>query len=107
MRTRPRTWAALLAASALSACAGASAPPAPINWIGGDPTHLAADKAACQKEVEANDVDQANGYSDPRYGVANALAAKIDDDDPLTNHKAAVRAAAFEACMTDKGWHSP
>ena len=90
-------------ALALTGCASAP-PPAPIVWIGGDPGHLAADRAACRKDSEGVDINEAANYSDPRYGATTAMAAAINRDAPLTDQRVAVRAAAFAACMTDKGW---
>jgi hypothetical protein len=89
----------------LGACASSPAPPPPPEtWLGGDPAHLATDKADCQKESAAVDVRQAAGYSDPRYGVTSAMAAAVSADNPLVDEKAAIRTAAFDACMNDKGW---
>lgn len=88
----------------LASCASPTPPPAPLVWTGGDPAHLTADKATCQKESGDVDINEASGYSDPRYGPTNAMAAAINRDSPLTDQRAAVRAAAFAACMTDKGW---
>ena len=98
-----KAWAMSLAALALAGCASAPPPP-PLTWTGGDPAHLAADQAACQKDSAGVDINDANGYSDPRYGPTSAMAAAIDRDSPLTDQRAAVRTAAFDACMTDKGW---
>ncbi len=67
---------------------------------------MAADKASCQKESVDVDINQATGYSDPRYGTTIAMAAAINRDAPLTDQRAAIHAAAFAACMTDKGWKS-
>jgi hypothetical protein len=80
--------------------------PAPIAWSGGDPTHLASDQAACRKDSAGVDINEASGYSDPRYGPTSAMAAALNRDSPLTDQRAAVRTAAFAACMSDKGWKS-
>ena len=101
-----KPWLISLACGALAACASAPPPAAPLAWTGGDPTRLAADQAVCQKDSEGVDINQATGYSDPRYGATSAMAAAINRDSPLTDQRAAVRAAAFAACMTDKGWHT-
>jgi len=95
--------AAMLLAGALGGCAS-TPPSAAIVWTGGDPAHLAADQTACQHESDGVDVNQATSYSDPRYGATNAMAAAINRDAPLTDQHASVKAAAFDACMTDKGW---
>ena len=85
--------------------AAAPAPPRrPRTWVGGDPAHLAADKAACRQEASAVDVNEAANYSDPRYGVAAAMAAAVSRDNPLTDQGPAIRRAAFITCMNDKGW---
>jgi len=89
----------------LDACATAPPPPPPPTvWIGGDPAHLSADKAQCQKEAAELDVNQSATYSDPRYGVTSAMAAQIGRDNPLMDQQAAIRAAAMTICMGDKGW---
>lgn len=105
-------WAAIipgLAASALLFTLGgcATTPKAPDVWIGGDPAHLAADKAACRQESSGVDVNAPGGYSDPRYGVTSAMAAEVAKDNPLTDTTPQIRAATFTACMNDKGWKQP
>ncbi len=97
--------AVLLGAAALTGCASAPSPE-PKSWTGGDPTHLAADQAACHKETDALDAGQANAYSDSRYGVASALIEGLDRDDPLHDHRGDARGAAFITCMSNKGWHT-
>jgi len=103
MTDRTKIWAVILVASLLAGCAS-EPPPAEIVWVGGDPTHLASDKAACEKDSMNVDFNSAAGYSDPRYGPTNAMAAQINRDAPLANQHAAIRAAGIAACMTDKGW---
>jgi hypothetical protein len=103
MHGRMKLWAGLCAVGLLAGCASA-APPPTVVWIGGDPAHLAADKAACEKDSLNVDFNSAAGYSDPRYGPTNAMAAQIDRDAPLADQHAAIRRAAMAACMTDKGW---
>jgi hypothetical protein len=98
-----KAGAIVLAGLALASCAS-TPPPPPITWTGGNPAHLAADKATCKKDSAETDMNDAGSYSDPRYGPTNAMAAAINRDAPLTDQRAAVRAAAFAACMTDKGW---
>ena len=89
----------------LGACAhDAPVAEAPVVWRGGDPAHLAADRADCKRESAGVDVRQAEGYSDPRYGVSSAMARAVSDYDPLVDTRAAQRTAAFYACMNDKGW---
>jgi len=104
MTDKMRLWAAIAGASLVASCASAPPSQPEIVWIGGDPTHLATDKDACQKESVNVDYNSANGYSDPRYGPTNAMAAQINRDTPLANQHAAIRGAAMAACMTDKGW---
>ena len=97
--------AALIGALALVGCASA---PAPAEaWVGGDPSHLAADKDACRKEAAGVDVNQITGYSDPRYGMTSAMAAAVAKDNPLADTSPQAHAAAFAACMNDKGWRQP
>lgn len=91
----------------LAACASAPPPAAEAGWTGADPARLKGDVAACARDAEQVDVNQASGYSDSRYGITSAMAAAIDRDDPLTDHSAGVRSAAFATCMADKGWRRP
>ena len=88
----------------LAACASAPPPAPEPAWAGGDPAHLAADKAECQKEANALDPNVSAGYSDPRYGVTSAMAAAVGRDNPLDNRAQIVRDAAIATCMGDKGW---
>jgi len=99
----PRLWA-LAALGLLTACATPAPLAPPVRWVGGDPAHLTADQTACQHEVDGLDTNQAAGYSDPRYGVTSAMANAIGRDNPLTDQSKAVRMAAFDTCMGDKGW---
>ena len=96
-------FAAIGALALLAGCATAPKS-APVRWIGGDPAHLVADQAVCQREADELDTNQAAGFSDPRYGVTSAMANAIGRDNPLTDQHKAVRLAAFDTCMSDKGW---
>jgi hypothetical protein len=97
----------MIAALALGGCASTSAKPAAETWVGGDATHLSADKAECRKEAAELDVNEPANYSDPRYGVTSAMAAAIAEDNPLVNTRPQIKAAAFTTCMNDKGWRQP
>ena len=97
-----RTGTILAVAALLSACAGDR--PAAEVWSGGDPAHLAADQVACHDESAKVDVNDPSNYSDPRYGVTSAMAEAVARDNPLANRGAIVRQAAFDTCMSDKGW---
>jgi hypothetical protein len=96
-----------VAIAALALCGCASAPKPADDWVGADPTRLPADKAACESESAGVDVNEAAGYSDPRYGMTSAMAAAVAKDNPLTDTRPQIKAAAFAACMTDKGWRQP
>ena len=104
MTDKMKVWLAIAGAVLVAGCASQEPQTQEIVWTGGDPAHLAADKAACEKDSLNNDYNSAAGYSDPRYGPTNAMAAQVNRDAPLTNQHAAIRAAATAACMTDKGW---
>src|ERR1700747_3041454 len=95
-------WAALSVTMALAGCASTAAPS--DVWVGGDSTHLAADQTTCRTEAADLDVNQASNYSDPRYGIASTMAAAVNKDNPLSDQGPAIRRAAFDTCMTDKGW---
>lgn len=108
--TATATWTAragalAICAVALGGCASTTA--TTDEWAGGDPAHLAADKAACHSESAGVDVNVVGGYSDPRYGMTSAMAAAVAKDNPLTNTRPQMKAAAFAACMADKGWTQP
>lgn len=99
--------AAILVAAIVASVANAGDFKPPVEvWTGGDPAKLAVDKASCQKEAADLDVNQASNYSDPRYGVTAAMAAAVGRDNPLSDQGPAIRRAAFEICMNDKGWKS-
>jgi hypothetical protein len=100
-----KALAAMILAAGLCACASTPKQP-PIVWSGGDAAHLAADEASCHQEAANLDIQEASGYSDPRYGVTAAMAEAIAKDNPLADRAAIVREAAFETCMNDKGWTS-
>ena len=53
------------------------------------------------------DVNNSQNYSDPRYGVASAMAAAVGRDEPLANRTQVVRDAAYAVCMNDRGWKAP
>jgi len=106
LRFGPIALTAAALAATLASCASTPSPEA-IAWTGGDPARLAADKAACASDAANVDINSASGYSDPRYGTTAAMAAAINRDAPLTDQGAAIKRAAFAACMSDKGWRAP
>jgi hypothetical protein len=96
-----------LCAAVLGGCASTPKETEP-DWVGGgDTAHLMADKAACRQDSASVDPNSVTGYSDPRYGVTSAMSAAVAKSDPLADHSAQAREAAFAACMSDKGWHQP
>ena len=109
MRTKV-SWMMMFGAVALSGaalCGCASTPKDTEAWVGGDAAHLASDSASCRQESASIDPNSVAGYSDPRYGVTSAMSAAVARSDPLVDHQSQSRAAAFAACMGDKGWHQP
>ena len=98
--------AAAFSSLALSGCASAPKE-TEAAWTGGDPAHLATDSAACRQDSASIDPNSVSGYSDPRYGVTSAMSAAVAKSDPLADHGPQARAAAFAACLGDKGWHQP
>jgi hypothetical protein len=101
---RVRLWLMAAAGAALAGCATTKPQDA---WTGGDPVRLSADEAACRQESAAIDPNAIAGYSDPRYGMTSAMAAAIAKDNPLADTGPQAHAAAFAACMNDKGWRQP
>jgi hypothetical protein len=104
--TPAKGLAAALFTLMLAGCASTPPPPPepPAHWVGGDPQKLAGDRAVCHDEAANLDTNQANGYTDPRYGMATAMAHSLGRDNPLSDQTKTMRAAAFNACMNDKGW---
>jgi hypothetical protein len=99
-----RAGLVLLSVLCLAGCLSNRKAP-PEVWTGGNPAHLAQDKAACHTEADALDVAQPSTYSDPRYGLTSAMAEAVARDNPLADRGAIVRQAAYDACMSDKGWN--
>ncbi|HXQ10158.1 MAG TPA: hypothetical protein VN805_04070 [Caulobacteraceae bacterium] len=99
-----RTGMLVLGVLALASCTS-NPKPAPEVWTGGDPAHLAADRAQCHVEADKLDVSDPSTYSDPRYGVTSAMAEAVAKDNPLADRGAIVRQAAYDTCMGDKGWN--
>jgi hypothetical protein len=93
---------ALGLAVALAGCASDKV--AAETWTGGNPAKLADDQAACRKDADALDVNQAANYSDGQYGVTSAMAAAVASNNPLSDQGPAIRRAAFDTCMTNRGW---
>lgn len=91
----------LLGTLALGACATAAPDAA---WRPRADADLAADKAACN--LAANEVDprSAKEYTDGRYGVAAALAQRIDSQSDRGGTVERMREAVFNDCMVRKGW---
>jgi hypothetical protein len=91
----------VLTAAALSACA--SAPPE-IAWQPRAGFNLAADKAECRRTADDLDVASPKQFTDGRYGVAVAMANKVDQDSLKGGAFDRMREAVFQDCMTRKGW---
>jgi hypothetical protein len=109
MTNKTKLWAGLCAAGLLmggllAGCASAPPPPPPIVWMGGDPAHIATDKAACEQESAQVDYRSAASYSDPAYGATSAMASQLNRDAPLRDQQAAIKAANMASCMAHKGW---
>jgi hypothetical protein len=106
IRTALLAAAIVLCAAPLCGCATSSSA-ASEAWVGGDPARLSADATACRQESAAVDPNVIGGYSDARYGMTSAMAAAVAKGDPMADHRSQARAAAFAACMGDKGWRQP
>ena len=92
---------ALAALAVLTACA--SGPPE-IAWQPRDGFNLAADKGECRRTADDLNVLAPQQFTDGRYGVAVAMAAKVDDDSLRAGAFDRMREAVFQDCMTRKGW---
>ncbi|HET9161529.1 MAG TPA: hypothetical protein VFN88_13035 [Caulobacteraceae bacterium] len=88
-------------AAALSACA--SAPPE-IAWQSRGGFNLAGDKVECRKTADDLDIASPKQFTDGRYGVAVAMANKVDADSVKGGAYDRMREAVFEDCMKRKGW---
>lgn len=93
------TVTVLIAASALLA---GCATPQP-GWEARSDADLSADKAACEKEA-AIDMDSPRGYTASRYGVAAALASRVDADSVQGGAADRLHDAVLGDCMVRKGW---
>ena len=91
---------AVLAASALAACATTNM----IAWAPRADANLGADRAVCQKTAEDLNMDAAESYATGRYGVAAAMASRVDQGQVKGGTLDRVRDAVFEDCMVRKGW---
>jgi len=65
---------------------------------------MLADRRACASEAGNVDLRQVAGYSDPRYGMLAAMAARLDSGELDTQAERAVRLAYLDRCMTLRGW---
>ena len=84
-------------------CACASGPPE-IAWQPREGFNLAADRSQCRRTADDLNVAAAEQFTDGRYGVAVAMAAKVDDDSLRAGTFDRMREAVFQDCMTRKGW---
>jgi hypothetical protein len=91
----------LAAAASLAACA--SGPPE-IAWQPRPGANLTADRAECRRTADDVDINSPKQFTDGRYGVVAALAAKVDDDSLRGGTVARMRDAVFQDCMVRKGW---
>lgn len=90
---------ALVVAASLAACATASQ----TQWQPREGANLAADRAACDTEARAFDMNSPDGYSG-RYGAAAAMAGHMARSDMRGGGADRVFNAIVDACMTHKGW---
>ena len=88
---------ALTFAAGLCGCASADAP-GQIAWAPRADANLAADKAACQRTASELDMNSPKEYTDGRYGVAAALASRVDQASLRGGAEARMRQAVFEDC---------
>jgi hypothetical protein len=94
----------LAAAAALAALAGCASGPPEIAWQPRAGFNLGADKSQCRQTADNLDIASPKQFTDGRYGVAVAMAAKVDEDSDKAGAFERMREAVFEDCMTRKGW---
>ena len=92
---------ALIAATALSACATTTPQ---IAWAARADANLGADKAVCKKTADDLNMDAAETYTNGRYGIAAAIASRVDQGQMAGGTLDRARDAVFEDCMVRKGW---
>lgn len=102
-RARLNPALAALAVSALGLIGGCAGGPRDGAWTGGDPAALAGDMARCRSEAAGLGLNDAESYSDPRYGAAQAMASRLERESPQGMAKL-VRRVAMERCMGLSGW---
>lgn len=91
---------ALIAAAALAACATTDK----VAWAPRAGANLGADRTVCQKTAEDLDMDAAQTYTNGRYGIAAAMASRVDQGQVKGGTLDRARDAVFEDCMVRKGW---
>ncbi len=101
------TLPALGLACLLAGCASPDQNRSSGPYIGGSVGHLAADQDDCRKQAQSIDYRSADGYSDSRYGATAAMAAAVAEDNPERDMGRRTVEAAFESCMSAKGWKRP
>lgn len=101
MSHRPLLIAA--AAACLAACA--STPTAPkVAFAPRVDASLATDSAACDRVADEININSPKEYTDGRYGVAAAMAARLDHQSVKGGTVDRMRDAVFQDCMVRKGW---
>jgi hypothetical protein len=81
----------LIAAAALAACATTDK----VAW---------APRAGANLAAEDLDMDAAQTYTNGRYGIAAAMASRVDQGQVKGGTLDRARDAVFEDCMVRKGW---
>lgn len=95
-----RTLAALTAAGGLCACASTDQ----TQWAPRADANLAVDQGVCRAEADKLDIQSPREFTDGRYGVAAAMAARIDQQSGKGGTIERMRDAVYTDCMTRKGW---
>lgn len=91
----------LIAVAALSACA---TPASQVAWAPRADASLGADMAVCKKTADDLNMDAAETYTTGRYGIAAAMASRVDQGQVAGGTLDRARDAVFEDCMVRKGW---
>ena len=100
--TLTRTILSLAACAGLAACASTGA--SGLAWQPRADANLRADRSACERVASDLDIRSPKEFADNGYGIAAAMASRLDRQSVKGGTVARMRDAVFQDCMADKGW---